>query len=746
MKRVAEGLIMPALLAALVIVFLWPVILPPAGRVTSGDDIVAQFYPWSRIFLQGLRSGRLALWNPYSFLGMPFQAQPQSAEFYPLTWLFAVLDTGKVFGLALAFHLWLAAFGVYGLARTFDVNRSGALLSGITFAFGGFVTSKIFVGFHDILATMAWMTWALAALHWAWLGQSFRRAALASLPIALSALAGSMTFFQYTLIAVAAMGVYLVIVSWRAYGWREATNTALQVGLALGCGLLVASVQLLPTFELARWSTRAGDVTYEFASELPLPLSHLLMLIAPDIFGAPNSPVKYWGAQFYHEIQMYVGIAPLVLAIMALWCGDKRKWFWVALGGGALVYALGAEGFLHPLFFRFVPGVGLMRLPARASVLLTLSLSVLAGLGWEQWTRDARPVGVPRWRPFALVGLLALGAGLLALVEATLRASDPTMRAQLMQIVGQSLRLAVLVGLTYLLLRWQWKRISRPLCVTAAFALVLFDLWSFGGKFILTQPLRPNSAWWPLADRVMAQERAGYRVLEYGFNINPGTNDHILYRLQSLGGYDSLTPRDAVELTEVNYGLEEKLLDMLAVRYILLNDTLGVTIDAQDYREVMRDGERGIVVYERKPQSRAFVVHQLQVVPHGEMLAHMTDEAFDPRKVALVESLPGCALADAPGQDSATLVSDELNRVTFQAHAASDGFLVMSDTFYPGWRAEVDGKSVTVVRANYALRGICLPAGDHEVVFRFEPGMLRVGIVLSVIGLLIVAAIIVKRQ
>jgi uncharacterized membrane protein YfhO len=61
--------------------------------------------------------------------------------------------------------------------------------------------------------------------------------------------------------------------------------------------------------------------------------------------------------------------------------------------------------------------------------------------------------------------------------------------------------------------------------------------------------------------------------------------------------------------------------------------------------------------------------------------------------------------------------------------------LVMSDTFYPGWRAYVDGQPTSVVRANYALRGICLPAGNHEVVFRFEPVLLRVGIVLSVIGL-----------
>jgi hypothetical protein len=154
-KHIAHALLVPDLLAVLVIIFLWPIIVPPAGQAPPGDDLVAQFYPWSRIFLEGLRHGHLVLWNPYSFLGMPFQAQPQSAEFYPLTWLFAVLDAGQVFGIALAFHLWLAAFGVYALARTFDVTRPGALLSAITFAFGGFLTSKIMVGFHGVFATLA---------------------------------------------------------------------------------------------------------------------------------------------------------------------------------------------------------------------------------------------------------------------------------------------------------------------------------------------------------------------------------------------------------------------------------------------------------------------------------------------------------------------------------------------------------------------------------------------------------------
>lgn len=741
MKRIAERLWVPGLLAVLVIIFLWPVILLPAGQAPSGDDVLAQFYPWSRIFVQGLRRGQLVLWNPYSFLGAPFQSNPQTALFYPITWLFALMDAGRVFGLALALHLWLMALGTYALVRTFGVSKPGALLSGITFAFGGFVTSKIFVGFHVVLGTLAWLPWAMAALHWAWLRERVGLAALAGLPIALSGLAGAIPFFQFTLIAVTALGLTLVGRSWRAGDKRAAARAAAQLALALSCGLLVAAAQLLPTFELSRLATRADEATYEFASGRPLPITHLIMLVAPDVFGAPVGEVKYWGAEFYHELQLYLGIAPLVLALVAIGQGDQRKWFWIGLGGAALVYALGAEGFLHTLFYRFVPGIGLMRLPARASALFTLSMAALAGLGWDQISNTKYQLS----KALGLAGGLAILAALLAFLEAALRATDATARGQLMQVMGQSLRFALLLGLMCLALRWRRRGGSERVFTGAVFALVLFDLGSFGGKFVLTQPLGPNSAWWPVADKVMSGERASYRVLEYGFYIIPGTNDNILFRLSSLGGYDPLTPRDPAALTEVNYGLEPKLLDMLAVRYILLGDTM--TIDTSGYREVARDPASGAIIYERSTlQSRAFVVHRLEVAPHADALTRMTDAAFDPRKTALVESPPGCALADAPGKDSVTLVSDALDRVTFDVRAASDGFLVMSDTFYPGWRAEIDGKPLPVVRANFALRGICLPAGDHKVVFIFDPVALKIGGFLSIIGLGIVIVSSLKRR
>jgi hypothetical protein len=179
---------------------------------------------------------------------------------------------------------------------------------------------------------------------------------------------------------------------------------------------------------------------------------------------------------------------------------------------------------------------------------------------------------------------------------------------------------------------------------------------------------------------------------------------------------------------------------MLAVRYILLGNTL--TIDTSGYREIARDPASGAIVYERPTwQSRAFVVHQAQLAPHDQVLARLTDPAFDPRREALVEAPLGCELVTNTAVEPVNLVRDDLNRVTFQVRAMTPGLLVMSDTFYPGWHAEVDGKPTPIVRANYALRGICLPAGEHEIVFRFDPVTLRVGLVLSAIGLVVVAVL-----
>jgi hypothetical protein len=149
-------------------------------------------------------------------------------------------------------------------------------------------------------------------------------------------------------------------------------------------------------------------------------------------------------------------------------------------------------------------------------------------------------------------------------------------------------------------------------------------------------------------------------------------------------------------------------------------------------------------VYEnRRALPRAFVVAGQQVVAdEDEALSAVTGADFDGRRVAVVEE-PLDGLADGPRSRGgyAEITEYEPDRVTVNARAESGGLLVLGDVHYPGWKAQVDGRDVPVHRVDYLLRGVLLGPGEHEVQFRYEPASWRIGWIISLLALLIVAVL-----
>jgi hypothetical protein len=130
---------------------------------------------------------------------------------------------------------------------------------------------------------------------------------------------------------------------------------------------------------------------------------------------------------------------------------------------------------------------------------------------------------------------------------------------------------------------------------------------------------------------------------------------------------------------------------------------------------------------------RAFVVHRAGVIADDEQaLAALRDPAFDPAgEVILAE---GDELAAASGQSAAEIVAYEPERVEIQTSLDAPGYLVLTDAYYPGWTVEVDGRPVQLLRADLYFRAVALDAGDHHVVFRFQPASVRWGLITSLIA------------
>jgi hypothetical protein len=157
------------------------------------------------------------------------------------------------------------------------------------------------------------------------------------------------------------------------------------------------------------------------------------------------------------------------------------------------------------------------------------------------------------------------------------------------------------------------------------------------------------------------------------------------------------------------------------------------------YREVYRDGD--IAIYENpSAYPRAFVVPEAVVVSDGNAaLSQLRDGPLDPRRQVVIEDQPtiGTGPFAATPPNSAAIVAEGSSRVDVQASAPGGGFLVLTDAYYPGWRAYVDGDEVPILRADYLFRAVAIGPGDHAISFIFAPPSIEKGAELSAIGLLI---------
>ncbi|MBI2887610.1 MAG: YfhO family protein [Chloroflexi bacterium] len=415
-----QDLLCLALLAGAVLLF-HPA-LAFAGGVLTDYDLFTYFYPNWHYRAEVIQQGRLPLWNPYIFAGVPFLANLQTGVLYPPNLLFLGPQAPAAVALSYLLHLWLAAAGMYLLLRVaMGVGAAAALLGGLVFALGGFFAAQ--AGHINQVQAAAWLP-ALALAYWrAYHGWSLPWLALGSLLMAMQLTAGHPQESYLTLAALAFLGLHEATAAAQARqtpgsGWLERLplagyplrwlarcgHAAALLALMSGLGAGLAAVQLVPAAELAALSIRGGGLAYEDAISFSLPPWELLRALLPTYGALPLS-----------EFVGYVGVAPLLLAALALrqWPPAPYAGFFGGLWLVGLFLALGGYNPAYPWLFERVPGLDLFRVPARWLFLCAFGAAGLAALGLETLGRSAAARETPWWRP-ALQPLLPLAA-LLAL-------------------------------------------------------------------------------------------------------------------------------------------------------------------------------------------------------------------------------------------------------------------------------------------------------------------------------------------
>jgi hypothetical protein len=753
------------ILALLPALFFWRLIAPnPADRMSiPAGDFTEQYYPLRAYAAQGITAAQIPFWNPSQYGGQPALADIQSGALYPPQIVEAVL----LHWLGLGFPVWAlelqaiahfswAAIGAYLLGKRL-ARRSG-VVGGKT-RFAGTVLSLVFTysgyltGFPvqqlTILEVSAWAPWVLLALDGMAAGNSepgnrnwgliAGRSALAGMVLGLSLLPGHPQTALYVVYLAVAYYFFRVLLQFYANGrprmadghFRSVVRYLLPATgyllLALAFGFALAAAQLLPTLEFIAHSPRA-DLNYEAVS-FGLPIHELVSLVYPGYFG--GSPA-------------YVGILPMILVGLALVLGRPRGEvaFWGVAGLLALLLALGDNTFLYPLFYLVAPGFDAVRHQERAFLVYALSAAVLSGYGALVLVRPLDRARRVRLYGFER-GLRVVSGVALALTALFLYGWRASAHADLFGgVLRHHVFGLVLLGGSLILLALRPTRIPRrPWGMALIAGWIAFNLFSINWRFNLEQPepARDYSPT-PLTEFLRAGTNAApepIRIASAGL-LPGGPGAASVYGLQDITGNTPLNLA-SFEAFEANVP-EWRRWQLLNVHYVLSERDL----DGAGLTRVFPSGDpaegqvRAYAVGD--PFPRAWVVHTVEVIPdEGEALARLSSDEFDLRRAAVVAEAeaPDMSLSRTADTSTAQVTAFAPNQITVEVDAADEGLLILSEVYYPGWRASLDNVPARLIRADAVLRGVSVPEGHHTVHVWYASPAVRLGLAISGLALVL---------
>lgn len=781
---------------ALVLFIILPLLTFPeiifGGQTLYRTDISWIHYPGHIFMAAEWLAGRVPLWDPYRQAGVPMLAEPQIGVLYPLRALFlSPLSPSLELSLFILAHFSLAAIFTFILARSARLSQTAAIIAALSFGFGGFLMAQ--VSNVNLLTPAAWLPLVLWALRQATQRRSWRLALLAGIPLALQIVTAHSQITFYTLTTLAGYTLYRVSSDFFLGAspvkghFRYALATGLLALMALVSGLLLAAPQLLPSLELLQFTLRSQNQGLNLLTENSLQPLMWLNLLLPSAFG--NNVIKFKTGDPFQEVFVYAGFIPLFLALLSLRKLHQKQnqlpssdWlFFLLLLIGAAWLALGDFTPLYRYVIQYLPGFDLFRIPARWLMVVNLALAMLAGFGFDSL------MGQGLSRRASILWLLA-GLGLFSatlllwLFQADLLhwaagiggtsgklltafftksfAIDPIYQERLLLRWAFGLNTPALLLMTNLLITtllltlYLTGRLRQTLFTGLFITALCFDLTLAGGTAI--NPLKPEQRWQELSGgaRYVLEHLGDYRVLPLGVSgeeesvRNLGQYFPSAYRMRSASGYASPLKLARYEAFMDN-AHPVQAIRILGVRYLLTRGQMGADT-ASTFPLAYQDEES--YVYENKnPLPRAFIAMQALAADSPEQaLAYWQGMDIDPRQTVVLEKdgpLPVLTAASTTLPGTAAITQENPQQIEITTQSAADGYLVLLDTFFPGWVATVDGQITPIYRADYLMRAIYLPAGVHTVRFEYQPASFGWGVGLAA-GMLVIllAGLVVKRQ
>ncbi|MCI0336079.1 MAG: YfhO family protein [Acidobacteria bacterium] len=784
-------------------IFFWRETL---GWLTLGDqDTDFWFFPAYKFFSEQIKAGNLPLWTPYFYSGTPFFAQWESGVLDPLNWIYLIETSSRAVTLSLEASFALSLLSTFGYTRRLGFKRRASVLAAVIYALSGFAVGRtLYPGFLHVVALTPLVLYSVETLYQR---RRWRDVAAGALIIAWQIFAAHAQPLIYSSLLASAYAVFRlrmadsglrIDMSHTAIkpairnpqsAIRNSLRFLIQFTLMFIGGAALASVQLIPAYEVARLSVRQLWPYELFTLHSLHPIS-LMTTLFPFFHGSGKTiyQLPYWGVYWHHnEAQIYLGVPALALALAGAVFAWRSRYrigiFWSVVAIAGVVLSLGKyTGPLSQLLYH-LPLISHFRSPNRHWMEVALAVAVLAGYSIDRLLREEERALARCVKTIALVLLslcCAVGGFVLwrkNLAEAIIRRLPDMdkMPGGFLQAAGAEFYLPMIFAacgcLALFLLvgsqrrgRWYW-----PLLI-----LSLIDFNLYAAFAPINYPLRPETLIGGAMPVSLAAKQSEQDPIRYHVMLDPVTGEFSplwFYGHEMATGYDPLLNEryknfsgiDEAGRSHLETILEarDRTLDILNVRYLFVPPTIfqkpaGAALnDTMRWREVEERSQaepyREFRIFENLTLlPRAWLVRRAKVAYEGDQLklirgevASTGDRDFDPRTAVLVDHETAAKLdknlIKNAGDEKFTQVAPvkilkrSARRIQIEAENAEPSVLVLSEIAFPGWKAEVDGKAAELIRVNYDLRGLALTAGKHRIELIYQPRSLKIGAAVSII-------------
>jgi len=724
LKKIPSIILTSAILIALILIFTG-IIWAPADTFIGGIDVYGSHY-WNSVFVQDtIRAGIIPLWNPYYYSGHPFLANPSTFVFYPATILYVLMPLPWAFALDTLIHLFIASLGMFYFVRLITGSHKAGLASAIVFGLNGYFIDRIFAGHIALIHSAALIPWVFFFIEKALLTKNKGWFVMSGLALAMQVLGGDPHINFYTALFSSLYFLLRLLVDLKPFQPVVLLKTCGYFVLFPFTAFCVSAIQILPSIELAALSERAQN-TYDFATFMSFSPGQFFSFLIPRA-SSPTFNTNW-------EFGCYMGILALVVAGIGGLFYQNRKYVlcYGVLLAVVLTFMLGSFTPLYYLYYKYLPFIATFRIPARAVVMLDFILSIFVGFGIHYLHESG--LKLERYGISMLLAIILTVCMYVGIVTFKI----PLTSKELVTAISIFALTVVLLSLTFAMK----NRTPVIWLIIATLFVDLYIVYSDSVPRLNSDALLQKQSYEQVFQKDASLYRVnvpGYRGEFYGFpsrgmkhqyyGINGSApiilKDYFnfIYNMADVPKPEMLRHTFSPEIFSPGIAFSSRI---LGLKYAIVEAPDGYKMLAAD-----------------NYQPRAMILRDMIFTPsYQDHLQILKNPVFDPQKKVLLEdsargAVEHIAQTDSMVQGWVDIEHYSPNRLLIRAEAPAGGILLLSELYYPGWKAYVDGTSVPILRADYLLRAIPLGPGKHSIEVVYRPISFLVGSGISLFALLI---------